>query len=319
MAHRDLRSFGRPMRLEARSPVPALKSRSGEPPSVERTSFSEGTSRGGARPTRPDVAVSPGGETCHDGAGEWGTLMAADYPNIADHGLIGDLQTAALIDTNGTHRLVLRPALRFAQRLRVAARRRARRILQRAARDRRLRDAPALPAEHRHPRHPLHDRGRRGRADRLHAHRGGRGDRPPPARADAAGGARHDVVRGARSSPGSTTAGRRTGSCRPMATGAMFVSDDLSLTVHRVGDPVLHGTERAGHIELAGDGIRVTGSLERRRDGGRDARDRRRRAEAHLAGRDERDAPRDHAASGGTGTTARPTAAGGARWSPARR
>ena len=25
-----------------------------------------------------------------------------DYPNIADHGLIGDLQTAALIDTNGT-------------------------------------------------------------------------------------------------------------------------------------------------------------------------------------------------------------------------
>ena len=26
----------------------------------------------------------------------------ADYPNISDHGLIGDLQTAALIDTNGT-------------------------------------------------------------------------------------------------------------------------------------------------------------------------------------------------------------------------
>ncbi|HET8928065.1 MAG TPA: trehalase-like domain-containing protein, partial [Microbacterium sp.] len=28
--------------------------------------------------------------------------MAQDYPNIADHGLIGDLQTAALIDTDGT-------------------------------------------------------------------------------------------------------------------------------------------------------------------------------------------------------------------------
>ena len=28
--------------------------------------------------------------------------MGDDYPNIADHGLIGDLQTAALIDTNGT-------------------------------------------------------------------------------------------------------------------------------------------------------------------------------------------------------------------------
>ena len=43
--------------------------------------------------------------------------------------------------------------------------------------------------------------------------------------------------------------------------GAKFVSDDLTLTLHRVGDPVLHGTERAGHIELSGDGIRVTGSL----------------------------------------------------------
>ena len=28
--------------------------------------------------------------------------MAQDYPNIADHGLIGDLQTAALVDVNGT-------------------------------------------------------------------------------------------------------------------------------------------------------------------------------------------------------------------------
>ena len=26
----------------------------------------------------------------------------AEYPNISDHGLIGDLQTAALVDTNGT-------------------------------------------------------------------------------------------------------------------------------------------------------------------------------------------------------------------------
>ena len=46
-----------------------------------------------------------------------------------------------------------------------------------------------------------------------------------------------------------------------MATGAKFVSDDLTLTLHRIGEPVLHGTERAGHIELSGDGIRVTGSL----------------------------------------------------------
>src|SRR4029453_3965622 len=42
---------------------------------------------------------------------------------------------------------------------------------------------------------------------------------------------------------------------------AKFVSDTATLTLHRIGDPVLHGTERAGRIELAGDGIRVMGSL----------------------------------------------------------
>ena len=31
------------------------------------------------------------------------------YPNISDHGLIGDLQTAALVTTDGAHRLVLLP------------------------------------------------------------------------------------------------------------------------------------------------------------------------------------------------------------------
>ena len=44
-----------------------------------------------------------------------------DYPLIADHGLIGDLQTAALVTTGRLDRLVLRPALRLAERLRRAA------------------------------------------------------------------------------------------------------------------------------------------------------------------------------------------------------
>ena len=47
------------------------------------------------------------------------------YPPIAEHGLIGDLQTAALVTTDGTRGLVLLPAVRLAQRVRVAAGRRA--------------------------------------------------------------------------------------------------------------------------------------------------------------------------------------------------
>ncbi|HEX5859362.1 MAG TPA: glycoside hydrolase family 15 protein [Microbacterium sp.] len=44
--------------------------------------------------------------------------------------------------------------------------------------------------------------------------------------------------------------------------GAVFTAGDQSLTVHRVGDPVLHGTERAARVELSGKGIRITGSLD---------------------------------------------------------
>lgn len=44
--------------------------------------------------------------------------------------------------------------------------------------------------------------------------------------------------------------------------GAQFVSADQALTVHRVGDPVRHGGERAGRVEREGDGIRVTLTLE---------------------------------------------------------
>ena len=40
------------------------------------------------------------------------------YPGISDHGLIGDLQTAALVTTDGNDRLVLLPAVRLAEHLR---------------------------------------------------------------------------------------------------------------------------------------------------------------------------------------------------------
>jgi GH15 family glucan-1,4-alpha-glucosidase len=43
-----------------------------------------------------------------------------DYPLISDHGLIGDLQTAALVSSDGTVDLVLRTAVRFPERVRLA-------------------------------------------------------------------------------------------------------------------------------------------------------------------------------------------------------
>ena len=50
------------------------------------------------------------------------------YPDISDHGLIGDLQTAALVATDGTVDWFCMPAVRFAERVRVAARRRQGRV-----------------------------------------------------------------------------------------------------------------------------------------------------------------------------------------------
>ena len=43
--------------------------------------------------------------------------------------------------------------------------------------------------------------------------------------------------------------------------GVIFTSGDQSLTVHRVGPPVIHGDQRAGRVEPVGRGIRITGSL----------------------------------------------------------
>src|SRR5690606_1489978 len=44
--------------------------------------------------------------------------------------------------------------------------------------------------------------------------------------------------------------------------GVRFTAGDHSLTVHRIGDPVLHGSQRAGRVEPAGDGLRMIGHLE---------------------------------------------------------
>ena len=44
-----------------------------------------------------------------------------DYPAIEDHGLVGDLQTAALVSTDGTVDLDVPAAVRFAESVRVPA------------------------------------------------------------------------------------------------------------------------------------------------------------------------------------------------------
>ena len=58
--------------------------------------------------------------------------------------------------------------------------------------------------------------------------------------------------------------------------GAVFSSDDLALTLHRVGDPIVRGAQRAGTVEQTGDGLRITTTLNAGRDHGHDARVRRR-------------------------------------------
>ena len=100
------------------------------------------------------------------------------YPNISDHGLIGDLQTAALVSTDGTVDWFCCP--RFDSPSVFAS-------LLDADQGGYFRIAPdtsdyvdpaAVLPRHRDADHPVHDTRRGGRGDRLHARRRGTG---PPA------------------------------------------------------------------------------------------------------------------------------------------
>ena len=183
----------------------------------------------------------------------------ADYPNISDHGLIGDLQTAALIDTDATIDWFCCP--RF--------------------------DSPSVFAS-------LLDADRGGffriRPDvdgyvtrQLYAPdtailvtrfmtEAGVGevvDFMPVAEGPATD--RHRLVRLIRVVRGTMRFvaeiqprfdyGRKPHKVEATSDGAVFSSDDLALTLHRVGDPIMRGAQRAGTVEHVGDGLRVTSTL----------------------------------------------------------
>jgi GH15 family glucan-1,4-alpha-glucosidase len=189
--------------------------------------------------------------------GGWDDM--GEYPNIEDHGLIGDLQTAALVDTNGTIDWFCAPrfdspsifgSLLDAERggfcrVRPAAGDFVTRQLY-------LPDTAILVTRF-----------------MTEAGVGEVVDFMPVTGTEATD--RHRLVRLVRAVRGTMAFegeiqprfdyGRATHELRPGDGGVVFAAGDQSLTVHRVGDPVLHGTERAGTIEPAGRGIRITGSL----------------------------------------------------------
>lgn len=186
--------------------------------------------------------------------------MRDDYPDISDHGLIGDLQTAALIDTDGTIDWFCVP--RF--------------------------DSPSVFASLLDAEKGGYFRVRPTADDYVtrqlylpntailvtrfltEAGVGEVIDFMPIAGREATD--RHELVRLIRVVRGTMQFvadvqprfdyGRASHTVELGHDGAVFASDALTLTMHRVGDPVVHGTERAGRVEVVEQGVRVTISLD---------------------------------------------------------
>ncbi|WP_211195869.1 glycoside hydrolase family 15 protein [Agromyces sp. H66] len=185
--------------------------------------------------------------------------MADEYPNIADHGLIGDLQCAALVDTSGTIDWFCFP--RFDSPSVFAS----------------LLDAErggycrVRPASDDYVTRQLYLPNTAILITRFMTEAGVGEviDFMPVAEGPATD--RHRLVRLIRVVRGSMDFvveiqprfdyGRAAHTIELRDDGAVFSSDDATLTVRRVGEPILRGTERAGHVELVDDGLRVTGTL----------------------------------------------------------
>jgi GH15 family glucan-1,4-alpha-glucosidase len=185
--------------------------------------------------------------------------MTDEYPNISDHGIIGDLQTAALVDVNGTIDWFCCP--RFDSPSVFAS-------LLDPERGGHLRVKPAvddyvtrqlyLPNTAILITRFLTEAGVGEVIDFMPVIEGAATDRHRLARLIR-------VVRGSMTFEADIQPrfdyGRMPHRTEITDEGAIFVADDLSLTVHRVGDPVMHGDERAGRVEPDGDGVRVTATL----------------------------------------------------------
>jgi hypothetical protein len=94
-----------------------------------------------------------------------------DYPLISDIGLVGDLQTSALVTKDGTIDFFCAPRFDSPKHLRLASRCAEGRALPDRTEPRRLHDHADVPPPLGLPGHPVHERHRGWRADRFHAHR----------------------------------------------------------------------------------------------------------------------------------------------------
>jgi GH15 family glucan-1,4-alpha-glucosidase len=193
------------------------------------------------------------------GIGGW--RMADTYPNIADHGLIGDLQTAALVDSDGTIDWFCCP--RFDSPSVFASLLDAERggfCSVRPATDDYVSRQLYLPSTAILVTRFMTEQGVGELIDFMPVAEGPATDR-------------HRLVRMLRVVRGTMDFvaevqprfdyGRQAHEFSFVeGEGAMFRSPEQALTLHRVGDVVLHGDHRAGRTELSGQGVRITGTLD---------------------------------------------------------
>jgi GH15 family glucan-1,4-alpha-glucosidase len=186
--------------------------------------------------------------------------MRDEYADISDHGLIGDLQTAALVDSNGTVDWFCCP--RFDSPSVFASLLDAERggfFSIRPLGDGYVTRQLYLPNTAILVTRFLTEAGVGEVIDFMPVTDGTATDR-------------HELVRMVRVVRGSMRFvaevqprfdyGRAPHTIEASEDGVVFASDALTLTMHRVGDPVVHGTERAGRLEVLEHGVRVTISLE---------------------------------------------------------
>lgn len=186
--------------------------------------------------------------------------MPQEYPDISDHGLIGDLQTGALVGTDGTIDWFCFP--RFDSPSVFAS-------LLDAERGGYFRIRPAvgeyvtrqlyLPNTAILITRFLTEDGVGEVIDFMPVIEGAATDRHRLARLVR-------VVRGRMEFVGDIQPrfdyGRATHTVEVTDDGVRFASANQSLTLHRVGEPVLRGDRRAARVEQDGDGIRITLGLE---------------------------------------------------------